>query len=62
MDNDNKKEEMDKIGKEKGIGQKPAENINPRANENIKNNPCNTTDNDNAPEQTGNEITDGEAG
>jgi hypothetical protein len=34
--NDNKKEEIDKIGKEKDIDQKPAENIDPFANENIK--------------------------
>lgn len=60
--NNNKKEEMDKIGKEKGIGQKPAENEDPRANENIKNNPGDTTDKDKAPEKTGTEITDGEAG
>lgn len=62
MDNDSKKQEMDKIGREKGIGQKPAENTDPRANENIKNKPGNTTDKDDAPEQTGTEITDGEAG
>lgn len=62
MDNDSKKQDMDKIGKEKGIGQKPAENIDPRANENIKNKPGNITDDDNVPEQTGTEITDGEAG
>lgn len=61
MDN-TKAEEMDKIGKEKGIGQKPAENADPRANDNIKNKPDNTTDEDKSPEKTGTEITDGEAG
>ncbi|MEO7800606.1 MAG: hypothetical protein ABIR81_01330 [Ginsengibacter sp.] len=61
MDND-KKEEMDKIAKEKGIGQKPAENPDPRANENIKNTPGNVTDEDNASQKTGSEITDGGAG
>ncbi len=59
---DNKEKERQKIAEEHGIGREPAQNPNPRANENVPDGDNNPKPDSSATDKPGSEITDGGAG
>ncbi len=59
---DKKEKERQRIAEEHGIGQQPAQNADPRANENVQDNDGNKEPDPSATDKPVSEITDGEGG